>query len=830
MPSGSQSISVLIRPFRVLAGLLALALSLPGASAAQTMGQPYERIAAVLETRVPAQTSFLLRGTVPVPRGLYPQRDGRNPFTILDYDGSPTVTQIEVVSRYPREEDGADVVELLARVRRDPAAVTNAPAQYSVALWHQSPPPHGGLDAYPDAVRNLIEDPDAIEIATYDCFGNRYVARPFAQDHFTVLHRGPVQTEVRLYENLVPEQPVPGGTLPHLMGVHTYMSFFRNSLAVELDLRFHNAHDGRDPADPQDDALDKIYFQRLELSIPEDWVLQQDFPDPLFGAEHIANGRRIVQIVGPNPGGGLHVMRWQAQFHRRLIMTLDREGPLAAARSQLDGAGRAFAVRGFDEIGREYFSWWNSETARYYPQRALLPLLDHIGRNALDAEIAGDLSQVAGHLRNGTGTGNYPVSAGQLGWGHPYGVSYGGMTSGLEINCFDGMETAAAASPAGLQFFLALHRMATDRQPNALYQGNGDPSSVEEWLTRGNGIDYVPFEHFVVPLVSGSRPDPFGVRSAPRFQVDYVVANGLQPPYEAAHLGFDPHDYQHFVRYTRAAKVLAWLANDSLAKDDLCMQAENFNLSFHQYPNNSTGGAQSSGFLSMKRGVEAHPGKGCPYGRGEAWGLDTVSATYSCGSKEWRAGKRPWLRAQMDMLLQAQGTCNGFIQAQVSSKAVDGKYRARQLIEQSLTENALAGVHESVFREADPTYAQLVRDVLTRSLRAFISEMAWFPGQTGPWRYTGVGPIDINLPVWCSRGEMPADAVTIGDIETYQDWCSFAYGYELTRDGDFIRFARTQSGAADLADLGARLKAAGTNNLENRAALLALVQRLLGEL
>src|SRR5262245_37791292 len=46
---------------------------------------------AVLETRTPRLPEFLLRGTVPVPPGTFPRADGLNPFSILDYDGSPVV-------------------------------------------------------------------------------------------------------------------------------------------------------------------------------------------------------------------------------------------------------------------------------------------------------------------------------------------------------------------------------------------------------------------------------------------------------------------------------------------------------------------------------------------------------------------------------------------------------------------------------------------------------------------------------------------------------------------------------------------------------------------
>ena len=57
------------------------------------------RTVAVLETRVPDQRRFLLRGTVPLPPGVYPRPDGLNPLTILDYDGTPLLTQIEIVSQ-----------------------------------------------------------------------------------------------------------------------------------------------------------------------------------------------------------------------------------------------------------------------------------------------------------------------------------------------------------------------------------------------------------------------------------------------------------------------------------------------------------------------------------------------------------------------------------------------------------------------------------------------------------------------------------------------------------------------------------------------------------
>jgi hypothetical protein len=123
--------------------------------------------------------------------------------------------------------------------------------------------------------------------------------------------------------------------------------------------------------------------------------------------------------------------------------------------------------------------------------------------------------------------------------------------------------------------------------------------------------------------------------------------------------------------------------------------------------------------------------------------------------------------------------------------------------------------------------SDMTRDVLVDSLYGFISDMAWSSGN-GPWRYTGVGPIDVTLPIWCSGAQMPGDAVTPNDYETYQDWSSFAYAYEITGDPIFLERAHVQYGSTGI--LLNRLMNSGTDNIENRSALLALMQHLEADL
>ncbi len=75
---------------------------------------------------------------------------------------------------------------------------------------------------------------------------------------------------------------------------------------------------------------------------------------------------------------------------------------------------------------------------------------------------------------------------------------------------------------------------------------------------------------------------------------------------------------------------------------------------------------------------------------------------------------------------------------------------------------------------------------------------------------------------------MPADAVTVGDIETFQAWSSFAYCFELNGAPIFLDKALEQFPGTT--DLYQRLRNAGIDNIENRSPLLALLQRRAGVL
>jgi hypothetical protein len=462
------------------------------------------------------------------------------------------------------------------------------------------------------------------------------------------------------------------------------------------------------------------------------------------------------------------------------------------------------------------WSWWDVKTSRYFPQNQPMPDLAHVGAQACRAKLTNEFNLYYGHMRAGTAQGIYPLHSPRLGWAHPWGVKYGGMTSGTEIILYDGQTTAWGAARDGYRLHQLRHRMYSDRHPTTLYNKDGEPTSVFDWVKQGNGYKYVDM-NFYMRLMNG--PDPFGFSAAPKWQVTYNTNNAYQPTYEAELLAHENIDLQHLVRYTHSPKVLAWLGNDQLSKDDIKMQAEVVRLSYHQYYNSKGKQVQISGMLADKLAVAANPSEGFTFGRGNGWAIDTMTSAFALSQEPWRREAQHWFREITLLVNAGQARCSGFIQSQTNSKWLGGAYRVRQSIEQAIVENALWGMKETVFRDDQPWRFQLIENVIQRSTTAMISYPAWNTVDRGPWSHLAVAPLNGNLKPYC--GSLPPGGAGNG-VDKYQTWSSFAYGYQLTGDPQFLARALEMSGGANLYN---SLKATNLNNVENKFALLSLAER-----
>jgi len=771
------------------------------------------------ELAAPTVADFTLHGTLPVPPRVFPALPDQSAFQVKDSDGLLVHAQTEIVSRYASADDGADVVEIVARVHVPPGAAPGDRIRYDVVYQ-----PYRVDDFAPDPeVAALLASPAGLVMRSGDVFGNTYRADLLADwransGSLRVIKDGSEEVQVATHVSLFPDSPHDGptGTLPHFMGVHTYVTEWAGEPFFSLDLRIHDAHSGLAPGDSMDDPLGAIYFDTLELALPPGWTVFNAFPDPFIGDVYAEGSARIWPLVRPIPDGKLHLMPEMSQFHRRLVVA--RDGSEARAIACLREEGLGFCRAGTSPTGAELWSWWNADTARYFPQRHRLPSLDHVGLDQLRASDTAVLGLRAEQVRTGS-TGPWPTEGPGLGWAHPWGINQGGMVSGLEIDLYEGVTTACAASNAGYRTAQLIHRMLSDRQPNVLFDADGRPTRLEEWIIHGQQGDILPIWWFGGPLLWAA--DPFGITTSPSFQRDAVAALGRQPDWEPALLGFEFIDQAHLIRYTRMAKVLAWLGNDAIAKDDLRAQAEGIRMAYSMYPQNYyQQGAISTGMFVARRNVDEHPGWGFPFGRADGWGIDVVCASYSLGDPTWRATVRPWFDLVVDLVRDGQADCTGIIQATSLSNIFGAQYRCRQSIEEAIVQNALVEIRESAFRGDNAARVAEVNSILQLSIQAMISPLVWDHTLGGPWAMIAVGPIDQNQPPYCTY--WPPDG-NYGIADHYQIWSSFAYAYEITHNGVYLDRAAEALGGGNLA---AALQAGGIENIQNKSALIALVQSL----
>jgi hypothetical protein len=773
----------------------------------------------VLELDAPARSSFVLRGTLPVPKGTYPRSDGMLPLALRNWDGQVVPTQLEVVSRYPNEADGADVVEILGYVDLPPGVTAGARVQYHVVEDLLEP---GKLPIRTDVLQ-LLTKPGSVQVVATDGLGHKYtldlfedVRSRYAQGQLDLRRKGAAAVSFVTYDTLRSAEAVgaPSGALQHLFGVHAYATAWAWTDALSLDLRFNNGSSGHDKTDPADDPLGLQYFKTIELRVPSGWSVVQDVVDPQSGQPFSSGNQRVYPLVKPLSAGLMHVMPSQASFHRRLALVPSGEEGTGASLVQQEGLG--FARRGNSPDSQApLYSWWCEETGRFFPQRHALPDLSYLGSANLESKVQFEYQNAKQALETGN-KGTFPIESTALGWAHPWGVGYGGMTGGLEIHLYDGLKTAELGTIESYRAVELCHRMNVERQPTVLFNKDGRPTRVDDWVVQGPSFPYVDMFFFQVLMPNGG--DPFGFNQAPQFQVQWVRDHDLDAPYEAALLGFYPIDFQHYVRFTRSAKVLAWLGNDELAKDDLRMAAEIFRLSYHEYANNAYGTAIQSGLKAQMAAVQANPDVGMGFGRGEAWGVDCALAAYSLSDPAWRATWRPWFNKISDTLAKGQSACNGFIQSVVNDKWLNGQYKARQSIEQAITEHVLLGMVESVFRGVDSARKAQTEQVLRDSLEAMIGPMAWSTEYKAPWSHLAVAPLQNGLQPYC--GSVPPGGAGNGP-DAFQTWSSFAYGFELTGKQEFLQKALEMAGGSNLL---IALKAQGFGNLENQAALIAVCQ------
>lgn len=721
-----------------------------------------ERVLARIEVEAPAHSPFLLRATLPLPGGILPRRDGRIPFGVRSKGaGAPIVpAQVEVVTRGPKGE--VEVVELLARVELARGTRAGQRVQFDVLPWlHEDaelPPRAPGLAGLLSRERG-----GRIVLRARDLFDNVYRFDLLAEEGepgFGSRRRtkqGAFLVEERVAGTLAPFGRPRPSALPHLMGLHAWLAEAAGEEVLRLDLRVHNGAVSTAPAPgPYEHTLGIVYWKSLELVVPEGYVVLADVRDPLFGTAYVEGDRRVQPLVAPLPGGKLHMMPPQAHFHRRLAIA--PAGSEERARRRLEHEGLGFCLP-----GPGLWSWFEPRSARYFPQRELLPRMDFYqrgGARGLDALRAHERERwhdVASQLESGEARG-YPREGRVMGWAHPWFIPREGGHGGEDIDWLEGHRTAAAASRESYRRLELLHRMNACRQPTAMHDGRGEPLGVFDWRdeTGRVRVDQRVYGRGVIPAF---RLPCHGGPPASA-QVMAVVAQDLRPPYdrgtpfaangalsgenEDLHMWM-PHDGSHLVRFTKNAKALVWLGNDSLAKEDLRMSAEAFRLYFHEFDGPGGSAERPMRLSQMEQHVALHPNEGMPVHREHGWGIDAVCAVYSFSDDAWRALHRPWLERVADLLV-AGAAPSGLVIRNPLPELGNDAYHGALAFQCEIVLLAERVLVESALRGADAERARAQEALLLRAAD-YLYFGPPFIRQRASWS-SDQNPVFIQGPVW----------------------------------------------------------------------------------
>ncbi len=800
-----------LSPARISCAVLLSLLSAAAATAQSTVAR--------ISVEVPAQEQFLLQATVPVPPGTFVPGTTTAPIAI-GAPGGHITTQIEPVAYFPRTQDGASVVELIARVTRPAGVAVGSEVVFDVITQ-----PHAVVATHTPGAEaaQLLGTANGIRLATRDVNGNRYAADLYRKPRtgqlgFTTLRNGAYVKEVRTHEVLVREGNANGHSLPHMMGVHATFRTYANEGFIALDLHVHNGMDGRDFTTPIDDVVADLYFDRLDLEVPSGWHVVPAIESPSFGTAFGQGTTGVWPIIKALPQNQLHLLRQQGQFTRRYLLA-----PSLAAvqrgRIYLQRQNLGFCVPDTLANGTELWSWWNPRTSGYLPQRHPLPMLEHMDRQALKVALQTRRDGLAISVRDGVPSpSNYPFEVGALGWAHPWGVGYGGMTGGDEIEQWPGVQVAWARAQVGIRLAELQSQCYEDRQPVALYSVLGRPTRLEDQvIPQGNHGPWMPTFFNLTPSKDSNH---FAFPIADRTQVLAAYETYRVPFYEKDMREFAPIDMQHLTRYLNSWLIMAWFTNDAEAKRAIELHAELNRITLCEVYNSNYGHVQGVGLLARIQLAQQFGRRGCDWGRSAGWGLQANAAAYALAPEGLRQRHLPWLTTIASTARAGVSTCTGNPTSIQIDNHFKGIYQSRQSFEVSYFLQAVQGLRRSVFEGVDPVAHQQLTEVLVEGAESTITPPFWNPIEHAQNRLVAVRHFPHSSPDFCTN--VPASSFS-AYFDPWTAMSVWAYAYGETRDSVYLLRASEVLGGANAL---AALENGGLTNIADKAAMFAAMQIL----
>jgi hypothetical protein len=774
---------------------------------------------AVIECEIPNLNKFEVRGNVPLPVNhnlTITQRDC--PFTIVAPNGTELPTQCEIVTRAPNGKPA--VVQVLAIATRDDLEVGSR-QEFEVIEKAQT----DVWKAPNEPVLSTFFVPDMALIRVEDAEGNSYTASFYVGDgdgEIRNLAIGQVRSAVEIGRPITPEEhPTP---LTHAGGMQAVLIMRTDDTdVVEMSLSWFN---GIIP-----NPINDLYFRKVELIIPDGWNVMPEWQESWMSDDYyIENGRRVFSLIKPRGDNKRHLLLQKDNRDWRLYFYPDEKEQEAM---EIAGHKSWGVVREGTRNGQRLWSWHNPATANYQAQRVIMPTLDHTAN--LLGLVAERKNTIYANIANGDAYEDSGGGLGELGYRNPAGVTYGGMTGGTHINEFEGVETLAAARPAGLLYHRALSRMYGDRQRGGyIFTENCQPIEMDDYLNDDGSLPWRMFNSTFQPQNYPNRhltdDEPFDFDMADRSQVDFVQSNGLQPPYEAAMRDYDPVDDQHLIRRMKDLYALVWLDNDYVSKKHIIMHCETIRMSYSE----TTGGR----LAEVMQQAQNRPHKGGGWGRAEAHILNAAAAGFAIADDAWRDRWSDWLATAFEIIVTMQGQ-NGIWLRQFTGKVTtsfdfDGQYSAMRPNEHELMMHAVYALLRSVYEGADEGKAAALKfSLIGAMIGVWVFLWKWKQDNSGPdgqgwWDTVAVGSLDPWEDMWLNHGDHPPVQYAVYQ-DSYHTPVVLGYGMQLFQ-GTPIEPAmrRVVETYMENPDLLAELQNDGLQAMTNRAHLLAILQELDG--
>jgi len=754
----------------------------------------------------PSSTGCYVRGTVPVPSD-YDLEPERLAFHEVLFDVL-TPVQVEPVTFSPSGE--VEVIEVLGRMKggRPPLRWIDLVSANAAELPQSISGAH-----------ERIAEP--VRLRATDARGETYIAElhPGGVGHQAIktLKAGHVHRQDRHAIVLMPEDPEEA-LHPRLFGAHAYFGSWSEDDYLTLDLRVHNAlvSPAASPS-PAEDAIGPIYFESLELVLPKGWGALSLISDPAQGALTAGEEEVSFPIVAAQTDGKLHMMPPGARLHRRLaLFPTDKPATRGKAHEHIRGIGAAACVPSDDG-----WSWSNPKAAHYFPHRQQLPplkqLWDHPREPGLRMLNWKPLP-VAEHMSAGEG-GVGLLSSPALGWAQPWFRPSAGGHGGEGVTFLTGLRFISLhANHNELLNLMLLHRANSSRQATGSWRANGEPTRLEEWTQEGA----LPFRYHLVtrselgPLRlsgdGGPVPAPalwehLTQERRPPYDQEYTWKKDAKRPTSRGELlSWQPHDGAHLIRYTAHAKALAWLANDSLAKDNLRHCAERVLFAL------PTVKSQAPPMTSIRQlldyATEA-PEMGLPVGRELGWALDTVAAAHSLseGSVQadpwWSDRQRyeKWLLAACRAVTIATPPTGVVIRDTTSARPTNRTHATAHSFQVAILQLGLRSALRSCLAGEHPELAAAVQEDLLACVETlYFSSIFSAPEEprlywpeakelSGARWIFPVAPLSKEKPPFPPGAELPADSFD-GGVEHHYAYALLSWAWELAEPEDRPRYLK----------------------------------------